>query len=253
MRNAGRQWNFSDLGGQGSEGGGGSQVTVSQFEIEDGTLAISDLGSEKSRALYEHVDIGLNDIAPGKPFRLLAVAQLPGSGKDSFAWRARAGRWRNGPALQRACVAEGSAGSGADEFLGSTLPLDGLLTGTADLRSTASLATATGRLELKNGSTRGKELGIPVTLDFELSDDLPAGVLQARKLKLMAQNVTIEGSGEVNTKGIERERAPARRPIPACAMCSPWRAFSAWRRLTDRGRLSLDAAVQGPLSGTSFL
>ena len=76
--NPARQWNYSDLTG-GSSGGGSGSMTLSSLQINDGSVALSDLGVPSSRAVYDHINVQLTDFAPGKAFHVKASAQLPGA------------------------------------------------------------------------------------------------------------------------------------------------------------------------------
>src|SRR5579884_1513900 len=132
--NAAHQWNYSDLTGQGSgsSGGGGGDgsgsMTLSSLEINDGTIALSDLGVPSSRAVYDHINVQLTDFGPGKVFHVKASAQLPGAKPDSLVLQG-SGRpvTNNGlPFNGHFSITDAPAAAFA-RFTGANLPVDGTL------------------------------------------------------------------------------------------------------------------------------
>ena len=55
------------------------QLTLDQSLIVDGQVAITDLQKHQSRAVYDHIDISVNDFAPDKQFsmKVAALAATP--------------------------------------------------------------------------------------------------------------------------------------------------------------------------------
>ncbi|HST76953.1 MAG TPA: AsmA family protein, partial [Verrucomicrobiae bacterium] len=46
------------------------QLTLANLSIVDGQVAITDLQKHQSRAVYDHIDVSVNDFAPDKPFSM---------------------------------------------------------------------------------------------------------------------------------------------------------------------------------------
>jgi len=108
IRNKEGKWNFASLGeqqppaapvpSQGQEPGqptgtmpSTSQFTLASLVVHDGQLAVTDQQKGEPRAVYDHIDLNLNDFAPAKLFFIRASVQLPGRGKQLVLVRGKAG------------------------------------------------------------------------------------------------------------------------------------------------------------------
>ena len=153
-------YNFSDLtnrpaAGQPASGNGGASVALSQVDIEDGTVATSALGNPASRSVYDHIDVSATDFGQGRNPHIKASAQLPGAGKDSLTFQGSGAPFAGVLTLTDAPLA------GLSKFAGSDLAIDGLLSGSANVRSAGSVMTAQGKLDLKKATANGQTLGAP--------------------------------------------------------------------------------------------
>ena len=171
------------------------------MQIEDGSIAVTDLANRSSRSVYDHVDVDLRDFGPGKVFQLTAAARLPGS-KDALN-RGKGGPLGSGPmpfagrvALDRTSLA------GLMRFMnsGKAQPLDGVLSGTAEIDSTGAAMKARGGLDLTDLRIRNAALGYPVRIDYQVTMDSESGLVRAPQLNLKVGNVPISLSAELDTK-----------------------------------------------------
>jgi AsmA protein len=179
------QYNFSDLtnqppSGQPSSGNTGGSVSLAQLDVEDGALTTSTLGQPNTRNVYDHIDISVTDLASGSNPHIKASAVLPGAGKNSLTFEG------SGNPLAGTLTLTDAPLAGLAKFAGSSIPVDGLVSGSTTLRSAASVTTAQGRLDLKKASANGQDLGAPFTLNYNLSDDSRSDTLRATRLDLRA-------------------------------------------------------------------
>ncbi|HWE48452.1 MAG TPA: AsmA family protein, partial [Bryobacteraceae bacterium] len=196
--NAPHQWNYSDLMGQSSGGGSGS-MTLSSLEINDGSVAVSDLGVPSSRAVYDHINVQLRDFAPGKVFHVKASAQLPGAKADSVVLEGSGGPVANNalPFNGHFSVTQAPVAALA-RFSGTTLPVDGALSGGADIRTANAVTSIQGNLVLDHASVHGAAIGIPIRLDYNIADDSRTDVLEAQSARITAGSVVITSTGRID-------------------------------------------------------
>src|SRR5499427_9953170 len=69
----------------------GGGFSLGELKIKDGQVAVTDLQKHLPRAVYDHIDLTLNDFAPGKPFSLDLEAHLPGKGNETLSVSGKAG------------------------------------------------------------------------------------------------------------------------------------------------------------------
>jgi uncharacterized protein involved in outer membrane biogenesis len=71
------QWNTAGLG----SGSGGQRsntiLTLSDLEIEDGRVTITDLTAHEPKTVYEHIEARLQDLAVGRPFHVTVRLRAP--------------------------------------------------------------------------------------------------------------------------------------------------------------------------------
>jgi uncharacterized protein involved in outer membrane biogenesis len=76
-------WNYETPGGA----GGGALPAIAELIATDGQVGVTALG--KPRQLYEHIDLRLNDFAPGSTFNAIVAMQLPQSLNLKVAMKGR--------------------------------------------------------------------------------------------------------------------------------------------------------------------
>jgi len=182
------------------------QFSMANLFINDGQVAITDLQKHQSRAVYDHIDLNLSDFAPNKQFSLKLTAHLPGTGKQTVMLEGKGGPIQEADMLNTPFdgtlrMDEVSTGA-AQKFLNSQAlnGIDSVLSGDAKVTNSSGKLTSSGSIKLDNTRIRKVNVGYPITLNYDITDDLNNDVIQVRKgnLKLGATPVTIAGT--VNSK-----------------------------------------------------
>ncbi len=78
VRNEQGAWNFSTLI-QDKQAQQPGTFSLDQLKIYDGQVGITDRQQRKPRAVYDHIDLGVEDFAAGKPFSVDVRAHIPGA------------------------------------------------------------------------------------------------------------------------------------------------------------------------------
>jgi len=92
IKNPEGKWNFSSLGGEmPSASSRQERFSFSEMVIQDGQVAMTDLQAHEPRTVYDHIDVKLQDFAPGRPFSAQAAAHLPGPGGQEVRLQGKGG------------------------------------------------------------------------------------------------------------------------------------------------------------------
>jgi len=76
IKNAKGKWNFATLG-QSSSSTNSQPFSLSQLDLNNGRIGLTNLQHRKPRVQYDNIDIALRDFAPAKPFTLNLTVHLP--------------------------------------------------------------------------------------------------------------------------------------------------------------------------------
>ncbi|HET9166188.1 MAG TPA: AsmA family protein, partial [Candidatus Angelobacter sp.] len=228
VRNAQGVWNFATLGQESkptaaqkptpttTTGPAGStqpenkqpagQLTLANLFINDGQVAITDLQKHQSRAVYDHIDLNVNDFAPDQRFGMKLTAHLPGEGKQAIWLEGKGGPIKEADMLNMPFdgtlrLDQVSTGA-AQKFLNSQAlnGIDAVITGSASVKTSGGKLASDGTMKVESARIRKVNVGYPITLNYDVTDDLTNDVIQIRKgnLKLGATPITIAGT--VNSK-----------------------------------------------------
>jgi len=212
VRNAQGVWNFSSLGNRTVKGAttpaqpessaSKKNFSLGELKLTDGTVAVTDLQKHQSRAVYDHIDLNVSDFAPNQQFNLKAAAHLPGAGKQAIFLQGK-----GGPLQQADMLNTPFAGtlkldqvslSAIEAFLNSQAlkGIESVISGETSIHNSNSKLTAAGTLKLDNPKIRKVDVGYPITLDYDVTDDLTNDVIDIRKgnLKLGSTPVTVTGT-----------------------------------------------------------
>jgi uncharacterized protein involved in outer membrane biogenesis len=182
------------------------QLTLANLFINDGQVAITDLQKHQSRAVYDHIDLNVSDFAPNQQFSMKLTAHLPGEGKQAIWLEGKGGPIEQADMLNTPFdgtlrMDQVSTGA-AQKFLNSQAlnGIDSVLSGDAKVTNSSGKLSSSGSLKLNNTRIRKVNVSYPITLNYDLTDDLTNDVIQIRKgnLKLGATPITIAGT--VNSK-----------------------------------------------------
>ena len=214
VKNAGGTWNFTSLGTQaGNQTKGAAPTkgqkqgfTLGEVAITDGQVAVTDLQQHQPRAVYDHIDLTLTNFAAGQPFTLKVAAHLPGQGNQLAELDGKGGpvddaNPANTPFDGTLKLNEVSL-AGAQQFLNSSAlqGTDATITGTASVKNRGGKLASTGELKLANTKVHGVALGYPVTLDYNLVDDLQNDLITISQGKLMLGTTPMSVSGTIQTR-----------------------------------------------------
>jgi uncharacterized protein involved in outer membrane biogenesis len=182
------------------------QLTLANLFINDGQVAITDLQKHQSRAVYDHIDLNVNDFAPDQQFSMKLTAHLPGEGKQAIWLEGKGGPIKEADMLNTPFdgtlrLDQVSTGA-AQKFLNSQAlnGIDAVITGDAKVKNSGGNLASNGTIKVENAHIHSVNVGYPITLDYNVSDNLTNDIIQIHKgdLKLGATPVSLAGT--VNTK-----------------------------------------------------
>jgi AsmA protein len=177
------------------------QFSLANLFINDGQVAITDLQKHQSRAVYDHIDLNLNDFAPDQQFSLKLTAHLPGSGKQALMLEGKGGPIKQADMLNTPFdgtlrLDQVSTGA-AQKFLNSQAlnGIDAVVSGDAKVKNSSGKLASNGTIRLEDARIHNVNVGYPIALDYDVADDLSNDVIQIHKanLKLGPTPVTIAG------------------------------------------------------------
>jgi len=231
IKNAQGVWNFASLGQepQGAQGQPASQqpanqppsgnqptapskpsseqqFSLSEFTLQDGQVAMTDLQKRSPRSVYDHIDATLKDFAPNKPFSVDVAAHLPGAGTQEVRLRGNGGPVAQGqPAMtpfHGTLSLKQVAIAGLQKFLDTPAlaNTDGVLSGETKLSSDAGKMAAQGQMQIQNPKLHGLDLGYPITADYDVSDDLNADLLTINNTTVKLGSTPLFLNGTMNSK-----------------------------------------------------
>jgi AsmA protein len=209
IQNAQGVWNFASLGQKTPSSPSSSsqqQFSLGELAITDGQVAITDLANHKPRTVYDHINLKLTDFAPDSPFNVEVSVHLPGGGSQEVSLKGK-----GGPLSHTSPAATPFNGSldlkdveiaGLQKFLQSPalVNTDGVLSGHTDIASEKERLSAKGQMKLEKPKLHGIEVGYPITMDYEVADDLANDLLKIDKGAIKLGATPLFVTGTVNTK-----------------------------------------------------
>ncbi|HET7205071.1 MAG TPA: AsmA family protein [Terriglobales bacterium] len=185
---------------------GSQQFSLGKLVINDGQLSLTDRQTSNKPSVYDHIDVTLKNFAPDKPFSIDAAAHMPGAGSQEVRLQGD-----GGPIVQSNPAATPFRGTlnlkqvgiaGLAKFANSPAMAgtDGILTGQTDINSEGGKLSAKGQMNAQNVKFQGKDLGYPVTADYDATDDLNNDLLTIRNGNIKLGPTPLQVSGTVNSK-----------------------------------------------------
>jgi uncharacterized protein involved in outer membrane biogenesis len=182
------------------------QFSLGKLSISDGQVALTDQQAKRPRSVYDHIDVMLSNFAPNHPFDLDAAAHLPGPGNQEVRLQGTGGPLVQGqPAatpfhgtlnLKQVAIA------GLAKFLDSPalVNTDGILSGQTKISSDNGKMSANGSMNVQNARIHGLDLGYPVALDYNVSDDVPQDLLTIHNATVKLGATPLVVNGTMNSK-----------------------------------------------------
>jgi AsmA protein len=211
IKNAQGMWNFASIGQKtpatpSSSSSSSQQFSLGELAINDGLVAITDLQDRKPRTVYDHINLKLTDFAPDSPFNLDASVHLPGAGSQEVSLKGKGGPLSHAnPAttpFKGTLDLKGVEIAGLQKFLQSPalVNTDGVLSGHTDIASESGKLSAKGQMDLEKPRLHGIDVGYPINMDYDVSDDLPNDLLTIKQGAIKLGPTPLSVSGTMNSK-----------------------------------------------------
>ncbi len=209
IKNAQGMWNFASIGQKTPatpSSSSSQQFSLGELAINDGLVAITDLQDRKPRTVYDHINLKLTDFAPDSPFNLDASVHLPGAGSQEVSLNGKGGPLSHAnPAatpFKGTLDLKGVEIAGLQKFLQSPalVNTDGVLSGHTDIASESGKLSAKGQMDLEKPRLHGIDVGYPINMDYDVSDDLPNDLLTIIKGAIKLGPTPLSVSGTMNSK-----------------------------------------------------
>lgn len=182
------------------------QLSLGKLQIQDGQVALTDLQTSPQPAVYDHIDVTLENFAPGEPFTIDAAAHLPGPGTQEVRLQGK-----GGPIVQSDPASTPFKGTlnlkqvniaGLSKFLNNPAltGTDGTITGQTDINSESGTISAKGTTNITNVKMKGNDLGFPISADYDVSDNVANSLMTIRNGNIKLGNTPFLVSGTMNSK-----------------------------------------------------
>jgi len=182
------------------------QLSLANLFINDGQVAITDLQKHQSRAVYDHIDLNVNDFAPDQQFSMKLTAHLPGEGKQAIWLEGKGGPIKEADMLNTPFdgtlrLDQVSTGA-AQKFLNSQSlnGIDAVLTGDAKVKNSGGKLASNGTIHVENARIHSVNVGYPIALDYDVADDLTSDVIQIHKGDLKLGSTPVSLAGTINSR-----------------------------------------------------
>ena len=240
----------------------GGSFSLDKLKIADGQIAVTDLQKHQPRAVYDHIDLTVEDFAPDKQFSIDLAAHVPGRGAETIALSGKIGPINQAEMLGtpfdgKLKLNEVSL-AGAQKFLNNAAleGTDAMLSGSTDMVNAAGKMAAKGSLKITDAVVHNVQVGYPITADFDLSDDLKNDALAIKQADIKLGSTPLSVSGTLNTHStpgtanlnISAKDASIEDAARLAAAFGV--AFSPDAKIT--GKLSANVHAEGPTSNLAF-
>jgi hypothetical protein len=195
IKNDSGRWNFSSLG-----------ATSGDFIVQDGTLSVTDLGTKRKAAVYDHVDLSITNYATDSPFSIDARVHAANQSHEGLRFHGTIGPFS--PNYTSNAQFDG-------EFTLKNFPIEGLqnifdakelgnpkgiASGTTTIRTDHGKLFADGTTKIDNASFNDVNVGFPITAQYSLRDDQATNVIEVSSatLQLQETKLVIAGSVDLN-------------------------------------------------------
>ncbi|HET9304802.1 MAG TPA: AsmA family protein [Candidatus Sulfotelmatobacter sp.] len=182
------------------------QFSLGELTIKDGQISLLDQTQSKTPSLYNHIDVTLKNFSLNTPFTIDAAAHMAGAGTEELRLQGE-----GGPIAEQDLTKTSFHGTldikqveitDLTKFLNSPAlnGTDGVMTGQIKITNDSGKMTAEGETNIQKGRVRGMELGYPISLQYDLTNDLSSDLIAIRKFILKLGPTPLEVSGTINVK-----------------------------------------------------
>lgn len=232
--------------------------SLANFTVTDGTVAITDLQKRQPRSVYDHIDLSVEDYQPGKAFSLDVAAHLPGQGAEKMELSGTIGPllpndFEHTP-FQGSFKLDEISLSGLQRFLNTTAlaEVDGVASGSAEVRNEKGILASSGSLTLEQGRVRGNDVGYTIAADYSFTDDLDRDLLKIDKGNLRLGSTPVAVTGTIDVHGspaiVDLQIKTAEVSIAEAARLAAVFGVVFNPKMKIDGRLQADLHAQGPLT-----
>ncbi len=232
VRDTRGQWNFASLGQQSKPGASqnapsqtaapappsaqqkppaegkssSEQFALASLEIHDGQVAVTDQQKRKPRAVYDHIDLTVNDFAPNQEFSVKVAAHLPGEGRQLLSLDGKGGPLQSsdpaGTSFSGTLSLDQVSLASAAQFLNSpaTSGMDAQVSGSAKVQSSGGKIVSSGAMKFDDPHIHNVRIGYPITIDYDVADDLTNDTIQIHRGDLKLGTAPVGIAGTVNAK-----------------------------------------------------
>ncbi|HKW76009.1 MAG TPA: AsmA family protein [Terriglobales bacterium] len=181
-------------------------LTVANLVITDGQVAITDQQKHQSRAVYDHIDLDVSNFAPDQQFSIKATAHLPGAGSQAVSLEGKGGPLKQADIINTpfdgSIKLDQVAVSAAEKFLNSQAlrGIEAQISGNATVRNFSGKLSSAGNIHVTNARIRSVDVGYPIALKYDVTDDLVNDIIQIQKGDIDLGSTPVTISGTLNTK-----------------------------------------------------
>jgi AsmA protein len=258
IKNAQGVWNFASIGEKApapQASSTGQQFSLGELAINDGLIAITDLQDRKPRTVYDHINFKLTDFAPATPFNLDASVHLPGSGSQEVQLKGTGGPLSHAnPAstpFKGTLDLKGVEIGELQKFLQipALVNTDGVLSGHTDIASASGKLSANGQMNLNKPKLHGIDVGYPINVDYDVSDDLVNDLLRINKGAIKLGPTPFSITGTMNSKPtpaqVDMELKASNVSIAEIASLAAAAGVAFAPTITVNGQINADIKAQG--------
>ena len=231
------------------------QLSLAHLQIQNGRLHLNDAKNNLA-AVYDHIDVTLDNFEPGKPFDVDATVHVAGKTDQQITLKGTAGPIGNGlppfdGSLELKSISIADLRSVAQ--IAALNGYNGVISGSMKANTKNGVISSEGNVKIADGELHGVALGYPVSLDYKMSDDTNSGVIKIDQgtLHLGATPVTLAGS--INTTPtpamLDAHVTTDNASIAEIARLASAMgvAFNAGSQV--KGNVSADVTAKGPANG----
>ncbi|HYL92246.1 MAG TPA: AsmA family protein, partial [Alphaproteobacteria bacterium] len=266
VRNARGVWNFASLGESKPSPSGkapaSEDIGLSNLVISDGQVAITDQLNRQPRAVYDHIDLEVSDFAPNQEFSLKLAAHLPGQGKQIISLEGKGGPVQASDPMKTnfdgELHLEQVSISGVEKFAGTSAltGIEAQVSGDAKVKNAGGKVTSSGSIRMEDPLIHDVKVGYPITLDYDVSDDLSNDLLQVRKGVVKLGSTPLSLAGTINSKNtpavVDLKITASDASIGEAARLASAFGVAFGKGMDVNGKVNADIQARGPISNPAL-